>query len=165
MLYGVVALLLLAADQGLKLWVSGNFELLESRPLIPGLVELKYVQNTGGGWSVLSDHTWLLSLFTALIIAAVAVLLLRRIVRHPVGLWACALILSGGMGNLIDRLRLGYVVDMFNFLFMDYPVFNIADICVVCGILLGAVYYLFLYEKYDAPKKEGESHGADPRRP
>ena len=73
MLYGVVALLLLAADQGLKLWVSGNFELLESRPLIPGLVELKYVQNTGGGWSVLSDHTWLLSLFTALIIAAVAV--------------------------------------------------------------------------------------------
>ena len=164
MLYGIVALALLAADQVLKLWVAGSFALLESRPLLPGLVELKYVRNTGGGWSVLSGHTWLLSLLTAVILLLLSVLLWRRIVRHPAGRWACTLIIAGGLGNLIDRLRLGYVVDMFNFLFMDYPVFNIADICVVCGMILAAVYYILLYEKYDARGRR-DSHGDAPDSP
>ena len=163
-LYTAAFLLLLAADQGLKLWVVNHLELYASAPLLPGVVELKYIQNTGGGWSILSGHTWLLSLLTALILAAVAVLLARGIVRHPVGRWGCVLLLAGGLGNLIDRLRLGYVVDMFNFLFMDYPVFNIADICVVCGMILAAVYYILLYEKYDARGRR-DSHGDAPDSP
>ena len=77
-------------------------------------------------------------------------LLRRGRVRHPLGRVAGALILSGGLGNLIDRLRLGYVVDMFHFVFWpSYPVFNLADICIVAGAVLGAVYYLFLWEKHD----------------
>ena len=159
--YIAVFLLLLAADQGLKYWVVRNLDLYESAPLLPGVVELKYIQNTGGGWSILAEHTWLLSLLTALILIVVAVLLVRRIVRHPVGRWAGVLLLAGGLGNLVDRLRLGYVVDMFNFQFMNYPVFNIADICVVCGMVLAAVYYLFLYEKYDSKQKEAP-HGEPP---
>ena len=87
---------------------------------------------------------------------AVAVLLVRRVVRHPLGVMACAMILSGGVGNIVDRVRLGYVVDMFNLLFMEYPVFNVADIFVVCGAVLGAVYYMWFYEKYD---KKGGAHG------
>ena len=68
-----------------------------------------------------------------------------------------SLLLAGGMGNLIDRLRLGYVVDMFHFQFWpSYPVFNVADICVVCGAALAAVYYLWLYEKHD---RRGGKHG------
>ena len=159
--YAAAFLLLLAADQGLKYWVVQHLDLYASAPLLPGVVELKYIQNTGGGWSILSGHTWLLSLLTALILAAVAVLLARGIVRHPVGRWGCVLLLAGGLGNLIDRLRLGYVVDMFNFQFMSYPVFNVADICVVCGMVLAAVYYLFFYEKYDAKKPE-EPHDDAP---
>ena len=143
-LYTAAFLLLLAADQGLKLWVVNHLELYASAPLLPGVVELKYIQNTGGGWSILSEHTWLLSLITALVLVVIAVLLAKKIVRHPLGRWGCVLLLAGGLGNLIDRLRLGYVVDMFNFLFMDYPVFNIADICVVCGMILAAVYYILL---------------------
>ena len=80
---------------------------------------------------------------------------------NTVGRWAGVLLLAGGLGNLVDRLRLGYVVDMFNFQFMNYPVFNIADICVVCGMVLAAVYYLFLYEKYDSKQKEAP-HGEPP---
>lgn len=99
---------------------------------------------------------WLLVGVTAVIVAAVAFVLARRIVRHPLGVLACALIISGGLGNIIDRLRLGYVVDMFNFQFMSYPVFNVADICVVCGAFMGAAYYLWFYEKYD---KKGGQHG------
>lgn len=151
-LYTAVFLVLLAADQILKYWVTQNLDLYESMPLIPGLVELKYIQNTGGGWSILSDYTWLLSFLTSVILVVVLVLLVRGIVRHPLGRWGCVLLLAGGLGNLIDRFRLGYVVDMFNFQFMSYPVFNVADICVVCGVILLVIYYLFFYEKYDAKK-------------
>ena len=77
-------------------------------------------------------------------------------VRHPLGVLAGCLIVSGGLGNILDRVRLGYVVDMFNFQFMDYPVFNVADMCIVCGCVLGLIYYQWFYEKYD---KEGASHG------
>ena len=161
MVYAAAAVLLFLGDQALKLWVAGNFALFETRPLLPGFLELKYVQNTGGGWSVLSEHTWLLSILTALIMAAVAVVLARRVVRHPLGVWACTLILTGGLGNLVDRLRLGYVVDMFNFQFIPFPVFNIADMCIVAGMILGAAYYLFLYEKVDAPRKRGEEGRGD----
>ena len=163
-LYTAAFLLLLAADQGLKLWVVNHLELYASAPLLPGVVELKYIQNTGGGWSILSEHTWLLSLITALVLAVISVLLAKRVIRHPLGRWGCVLLLAGGLGNLIDRLRLGYVVDMFNLQFLSFPVFNIADMAVVAGMILGAVYYLFLYERYDAPGKGGERHGTDSRR-
>ena len=64
------------------------------------------------------------------------------------------LILGGGVGNIIDRIANGYVVDMFDLLLFDYPVFNLADCFVVVGVILGAVYYLWFYEKYDARKKD-----------
>ena len=83
--------------------------------------------------------------------------LLRRTVRHPLGLAACFLVIAGGVGNILDRVRLGYVVDMFHFEFWpSYPVFNVADICIVCGAVLGVIYYLWLYEKYD---KRERRHG------
>ena len=160
MLYVIVFVLLLAADQAVKLWVVNHLALYESRPLLPGFVELNYVQNTGGGWSVLSNHTWLLTAATAFIMALVLVLMVRKVVTHPLGLWACTLILAGGAGNLIDRVRLGYVVDMFHFEFLpSFPVFNVADMCIVCGMLLGVVYYLFLYDKVEG---KGAPHGDHP---
>jgi len=94
-----------------------------------------------------------------LAVAAVAVLLLRRIVRHPLGVAAGFLILSGGVGNILDRVRLGYVVDMFHLEFWpSYPVFNVADICVVCGGIGFCLYYLLLHgkeEKHDPPAADG----------
>ena len=70
------------------------------------------------------------------------------------------LVLGGGAGNMIDRLCRGYVVDMFDLEFMSYPIFNLADIFVVIGVLLGAVYYLWFYDKYD--KKERTHEHKDP---
>ena len=159
MLYAVFAALaagLLVLDQWLKLWITANLPLGESMPFMPGFVELLTVHNYGAAWSSFSGQRFLLLGVTSVIIAAVVILLARRIVRHPLGVAACSLIVSGGIGNLIDRFRLGYVVDMFHFEFWpSYPVFNIADICVVCGAILGAIYYMWIYEKYDAkPKKE-----------
>ena len=159
MLYAIFAALgaaLLALDQWFKHWITVNLPLGETRPFLPGFMQLRTVHNYGAAWSSFSGMRWLLVGVTAVIVAAVAFVLARRIVRHPLGVLACALIISGGLGNIIDRVRQGYVVDMFNFLFMDYPVFNVADICVVCGCIMGAIYYLWLYEKYD---KKDKKHG------
>lgn len=164
MLYAIftaMALALLALDQWVKHWITINLPLGETRVFLPGLVQLRTVHNYGAAWSSFSGMRWLLLAVTGCIVLAVLLVLARRIVRHPVGLCAGFLILAGGLGNIIDRARLGYVVDMFDFQFMNYPVFNVADICVVCGCILGAVYYLFLYEKYD---KKGKNHG-DPDAP
>ena len=160
MLYALCAALaaaLLGLDQWVKHYVTVHIPLGEAQPLLPGLVELRTVHNYGAAWSSFSGMRWMLVAITGVIIAAVAVILIRRIVRHPVGVMAGFLILSGGLGNIVDRVRLGYVVDMFHLEFWpSYPVFNVADICVVCGALLGAVYYLWFYEKYD---RKGGDHG------
>lgn len=156
--YLLTILLCVAADQAVKYYVVTHLALYESAPLLPGLVELYYIRNTGGGFSILSGHTWLLTLLTAAVMVVVAVLLVRRTFPHPLAMWTLTAILGGGLGNLIDRVRLGYVVDMFNFQFMRYPVFNVADILVVCGTIGFAAYYLLLHDR--VAKKETD-HGTD----
>lgn len=164
-LFSALAVGLLVLDQWLKLWITANLPLGESMPFLPGLVELHTVHNYGAAWSSFSGQRWLLLGVTTCIIVAVVWVLARRIVRHPLGVAACCLVLSGGIGNMIDRFRLGYVVDMFQFEFWrSYPVFNVADICVVIGALMGAVYYMWFYEKYDMKPKKGETDG-DPDAP
>ena len=158
---------LLGLDQWVKWWTAAHFTAPipphlyttadPARPLLPGLVELTRVHNYGAAWSSFSGRRWLLVALTSLILLAVAFVLARRIVRHPLGILAGCLILSGGLGNIIDRVRQGYVVDMFHLQFWpSYPVFNVADICVVCGAVAAAIYYLWFYERCD---KRGGSHG------
>ena len=146
----LLALGLLALDQWVKDWVSAHIPLGEGLPFLPGFIELRTVHNYGAAWSSFYGQRWLLLALTSAIVLAVTLLLAKRVVRHPLGVLSCCLILSGGVGNIVDRARLGYVVDMFHFEFWpSYPVFNVADICVVSGAILGAVYYLWFYEKYD----------------
>ena len=159
MIGALAAAIILALDQWVKYWITANLPLGESMPLLPGFMQLRTVHNFGAAWSSFSGMRWLLVGVTSVIVLAVAYVLVRRIVRHPLGVVACFLILSGGLGNIIDRVRLGYVVDMFDFQFMNYPVFNVADIAVVCGAVLAAVYYLWFYEKYD--KKDRQDGDTD----
>lgn len=159
MIGALAAAAILALDQWVKHWITVNLPLGESMPLLPGFMQLRTVHNYGAAWSSFSGMRWLLVGVTSVIVLAVAYVLVRRIVRHPLGVAACFLILSGGLGNIIDRVRLGYVVDMFDFQFMNYPVFNVADIAVVCGAVLAAVYYLWFYEKYD--KKDRQDGDTD----
>ena len=162
MLYAIFAALgaaLLALDQWFKHWITVNLPLGETRPFLPGFMQLRTVHNYGAAWSSFSGMRWLLVAVTCCIVLAVAAALIRRTVRHPFGVAAGFLIISGGLGNIIDRVRLGYVVDMFELQFISYPVFNIAGCCIVCGCIMGAVYYLWLYEKYD--KKEVSNGDSD----
>ena len=134
-IFGLLGAALLGTDQWVKAWVVGHLQLGETTSLFPGFLELMRVHNYGAAWSSFAGQKWLLLGVTGVILAAVLWVLARRIVRHPLGICACCLILSGGIGNIIDRLRLGYVVDMIETQFMDFPVFNVADCFITCGCI------------------------------
>ena len=139
MLYAILAAVLVALDQLVKYLVVQNIPLGEHVPFLPCILDLTYVQNTGAAFSLFSDHTWILAL---------------------ISLVALALLLAGAVGNLIDRALQGYVVDMFHVLFMEFAVFNVADICVVVGGFAAVIYYLFFYEKLEGrPKDSGAAQG------
>ena len=149
MLYILAIVLCVAADQAVKLYVTSHLALYETAPLLPGIVELVYIQNTGGGFSILTNHTQLLTVLTAALMAVIAFVLVKRTFPHPLAMWTLTLILGGGLGNLIDRAFRGYVVDMFNVLFMDFAVFNVADICIVVGGFAAFAYYVLFASKLE----------------
>ena len=153
-------------DQYVKRAVVQSLELGETAELLPGLFRLERVHNYGAAWSSFSGAHWLLVGVTA---AGLALLfyLVTTIVRHPLGVWSLWLVIGGGIGNLIDRVRNGYVVDMIATEFINFPVFNIADIFVTCGTAAAAIYYLNYYEKYDAKnweKRNGAHHSDNGKR-
>ena len=160
MLYALLAAVLVAADQVVKYLVRTYIPLGTSVPFLPGLVDLTYVQNTGAAFSILSDHTWVLTLISAVVSVVIAAALLRGVVRHPFGVTSLTMVLAGAVGNLIDRALFGFVTDMFDLQFMTFAVFNVADICVVCGGIAFCVYFLFYYDKLE--KKEGPHHHDGP---
>ena len=153
MLYVLIVCALIAADQALKYWTVSHLAVGQSAPLLPGIMRLTRLHNYGAAWSSLSGKTALLIAVTAALLVGVIVLLVRRIVRHPLGVAGCLLILGGGIGNIIDRIAHGYVVDMFDLELFTYPIFNLADCFVVVGAILGGIYYLFLYDKTDGKEK------------
>lgn len=160
MLYTVLIVAMVVIDQIVKYWVRANIELYQVLPFIPKVLGLSYIQNTGAAWSILSNHTWLLTLISAVVSVALAVMLYKNyLTRHPIGKTCLALVLAGAIGNLIDRALMGYVTDMFRTLFMDFPVFNVADICVVCGAFGLCFYVGFFYDKLEG--KDGTHSSAD----
>lgn len=159
-LCALAAAAVVALDQWVKAYIVANFALGESAAFLPHLLDLHYVRNFGAAWSSFSGERWLLIGVTAVGMAALAWLLVK-IVRHPLGVWALTAVIGGGIGNLIDRVRLGYVVDMFDCAFIDFPVFNVADCFVVCGTAAALVYYLWIYPNTDVKNWE-KDHGTDP---
>lgn len=153
MLYAILAAVLVALDQLVKYLVVQNIPLGEHVPFLPYLLDLTYVENTGAAFSLFSDHTWILALISLVMSVLLAIAVWKPLFRHPFGRTALALLLAGAVGNLIDRALFGFVTDMFNFQFMHFAVFNVADICVVCGGIAFCVYFLFYYDKLE--KKEG----------
>ena len=139
---------IVALDQWVKAYIVTHFAVGESKPFLPQLLRLHYVRNFGAAWSSFSGERWLLIGVTGVGMLALA-WLLARIVRHPL------------VGNLIDRVRLGYVVDMLDCTFIEFPVFNVADCFVVCGTIAALVYYIWIYPNTDAKNWE-KDHGTDP---
>ena len=156
--YAVLVLALVGLDQLVKFLVRAYIPLGGSAPLLPHILQLTHVQNTGAAFSIFSEHTWLLTIVSLAVSVALAVLLLKRAFPRPLAMLTLSLVLAGAVGNLIDRALFGYVIDMFQTLFMQFAVFNVADICVVCGGIGFCLYYLLLHgkeEKHDPPAADG----------
>jgi len=141
--------ILLALDLILKSWAVSNLMGQPGRDLIPGFLGLTFTRNTGAAFGLFANQDW-----GRWVLTGVKIVLMLSILwyYHRLPLesrnWALRvpmiLILAGGLGNLYDRIVLGYVRDMLAFLFVDFPIFNLADIFVVVGCFAGAFVLLFV---------------------
>jgi len=153
-----------ALDQITKAIVVSNMALHEEIAFLPGFMRFYYTQNTGAAFSMLSGHRWVFMVFSVAAMALIVYLLFRFHGRHPLLSISMAAVLGGGIGNMIDRVLNGYVVDFLDFQFMDFAVFNVADIFVTCGTCALAVYIIFVeprVEKRLQEAKAGEPHDTD----
>lgn len=129
-----IALMVIIADRAAKLAAP---HLRGAIPLIPGVIGLRYAENTGMAFSLFSGMPWLLGLLSLAVIVG-GYFLLRKYRLGTLSMTAAMLMLGGAVANMIDRLVLGYVVDMLEFLFIRFPIFNVADACLVIGAMLMA---------------------------
>ena len=157
MAYVILNLVCVAAlvgiDQAIKLWATQYLAPVEAITVIPHVVELRFVLNQGMAFSLLSGKQLFLIIATSIALILVAYMLFFRCRGKYLQQAAMLLVLGGGIGNLIDRVLNGEVVDYINLLFMRFAVFNFADICVCVGVALW-VLEIFLEELHSGEAKE-----------
>lgn len=146
--------MLLGIDQLTKYLISSNFGMYETHEFIKGFIELTYIHNRGGAWGMLYGRTYILVPLTVAVMVVCIVLFVKFGKKSRLLLWALSLVISGGLGNMIDRVfRDGNVIDFLHFeFFPSFPVFNVAD----CAIVVGAG-LLILYFILDAVKESKQN--------
>ena len=135
-------LLLILLDQAVKGYVVKEIPLGGMRRFIPKVVSLTYLKNSGAAFSMLENQQWFFAIITLIAMGAAFVYLYRHIKGSLWLLLGLTLIISGGIGNFIDRVRQGFVVDMFHLDFMNFAIFNVADIYLTVGVGLLLIYIL-----------------------
>ncbi len=153
MIYAAVFLLILAADILSKLWTVNVLKAEGSIPIINGIFHLTYVENRGAAFGMLQNGRIFFIVITVLLLVAAVYFAPKIFGKSKVLDFGAVFVLAGALGNLIDRILRGFVVDMLDFCLIDFPVFNIADIFVCIGAFLICVYILFLDE---SSKKESD---------
>ncbi|MFD0897243.1 signal peptidase II [Loigolactobacillus binensis] len=141
--YLILLVLVVGADQWLKYWITTHLALQQVQNLLPNLFSLTYLRNNGAAWSILQGQQLFFMILTPLVIIVLGYLLFKA--RHQHWLYAVGLTLmiAGALGNFIDRLRLGYVIDMLQLDFINFPIFNLADSALTVGVILVFVYLIF----------------------
>lgn len=133
---------MVAVDQGIKAWVVAHLAIGETITFIPGVMSLTHIKNTGAAFSMLEGQQWFFYIITVIAIGVV-VWLWRDSKGQRVYRLGLAFILAGAIGNFIDRLRQGFVTDMFQVDFMNFAIFNFADACLTAGVVLVLIHLLF----------------------
>ena len=132
----VIVLLLIALDQWVKAYVIQQIPLGEVRSWIPNLVSLTYLQNRGAAFSMLQDQQWFFAIIT-LVVMAGALWYLHKHMEYSLWMvFGLTLIIAGGLGNFIDRMSQGFVVDMFHLDFINFAIFNVADSYLTVGVIV-----------------------------
>lgn len=146
---------IVTADQLSKLWVVNNIPLYTQIPGLKGIFNLTYVQNTGAAFSSFQGMQWLFALiFAVFTLGVIWCFIKKSLPFSTLEKWCIAAVWAGGLGNMLDRLRLGYVVDMINLEFMTFPVFNVADCFITCGCILLMVSLIFFNREFWKDEKK-----------
>ena len=146
---------IVAADQVTKYLTVANIALYEDVPFIPGLLQLTYVQNTGAAFSSFEGQQWLFALIFIVFTLAVGYEFVKKSMPFTnFERWLIVCVYAGGLGNMIDRIRLGYVVDMIETTFMEFPVFNVADIFITCGCIALMAHLVFCNKQFWKEEKK-----------
>lgn len=148
-IYFIIALAIIAADRLAKGAVASSAKVGETIASVPG-VEIIYVKNTGAAFSFMSGRVSLLAIVSIVFCIAAVVYWIVKKPRHYVMCTAVAMMFAGALGNAIDRISLGFVIDFIRVTFIDFPVFNIADIAITSGAALLIIYEIF----FDRPEKQ-----------
>lgn len=159
-LFSSIILIGIILDQLTK-WLTVKFiPMYAKRTLINKLIGLTYITNDGAAWGMLDNHRWVFMLTSTVAILAMGAYLYLGFSQNKLYDISLAVIISGGIGNMIDRVALGEVVDMIELLFIDFPVFNVADslVCVGAGLLILALVLDIIKESKKGNKDASDSN-------
>ena len=151
----LAALLIAGLDQFTKFLTVANIPLYADVPFLPGFIQLTYVRNTGAAFSALQGMQWLfVAIFVLLTLLIIWAYRKKPLPFTTFEWWCIAAIYGGGLGNAIDRIRLGYVVDMIETQFITFPIFNVADCFVTCGCIALIAHIIFFNKEFWKDEKK-----------
>ncbi|MDY3618085.1 signal peptidase II [Agathobaculum sp.] len=147
--------LMIVLDQVVKYWAVAVLQPAHTIPLIENVFHLTYVENRGAAFSLFAkfDSRWFFVTLAVLITAAICVALRKNWIQTQLGRWSLYLISAGALGNAIDRVIRGFVVDLFDFRAIGFPVFNVADIFICIG---GAMFFIYILFQHKDKEQKGE---------
>lgn len=148
-IYYIIAMILIGLDQLSKYLTVQEIALGEVVSLVPNVLSLTYIRNSGAAWSILEDQMIFFYVITVVVVGALIYFLHTEGKKSPIASTGIAFIMGGAIGNFIDRLHLKYVIDMIRLEFINYPIFNVADMALTIGviILIGYIVYDELVKK------------------
>ena len=141
--YFLLSFLIVGLDQWVKSAIVSAIPLGESHPVLTNVFSLTYLQNTGAAWSIFEGKLAFFTVITVVAVAAILNFMVKNRGGHVLLMVGFSLILPGALGNFIDRIRLGYVVDMFQLDFIQFPIFNVADMSLCIGVACLFIYTFF----------------------
>ena len=146
-IYICAILLMIAADQAVKYWAFTSLQAQQTIPLINGVFHLTYIENRGAAFSLFAqfDSRWIFVVLAIVITVAIFTAIYRNMLQTQLGCWSLILVAAGALGNAIDRVAHGFVVDMFDFRLIHFPVFNVADCYVVIATFSLILLFFFFY--------------------
>lgn len=148
MLYFIIAVLMILLDQAVKYWAYTSLQAQHTIPLIENVFHLTYVENRGAAFSMFAqfDSRWIFIALAVVITIVIIVALRKHWLQTALGRWSLVLVAAGAIGNAIDRVVHGFVVDFFDFRLIHFPVFNVADIFICVGGVLFVLYFMFQHK-------------------
>ena len=156
-LYIAAILVMIVVDQAVKHWAFTVLQPQHTIPLIENVFHLTYIENRGAAFSMFAtlDSRWIFVALAAVITLAICYALSKKLMQTALGNWSLVLIAAGAVGNAVDRVARGFVVDMFDFRLIHFPVFNVADIFICVGGVLFVIYFMFQHK--DKPNDKNEA--------